>query len=241
MNMSRFLKQKPLPSKVEDIDKELQKGVLDDGIKITWYNKNQKRSEEHPDGTKYYFHPSGMLRYEELPDGTKREWGFPGERKEFILPNGETKICDTLHYYLKYEKLPDGTERGYYDSKDNDLKYEKFPNGREVTWSLNYTSYRIPGLDKLPDGMYKVRKSSDGIKMIYNEKNEVIYHFTNDVEDTDAWLAKERIKAKKEKNMLKFEGKPKIIREVANKIASSKAFNDIALKLALQKVKKSRR
>ena len=240
----------------------LESEILPGGLKIEYSLYGRTKSQTWPNGRRREWENEGMMNHEYLPDGTERtyagnelcaekipggverHWYFcaPEERIEASedLPDG-TKHSYFLSPRIRSEKLPDGTEHGYYDSKDNDLKYEKFPNGREVTWSLNYTSYRIPGLDKLPDGMYKERKSSDGIKMIYNEKNEVIYHFTNDVEDTDAWLAKERIKAKKEKNMSKFEGKPKIIREVANKIASSKTFNDIAFKVALQKVKKSSR
>ena len=71
------------------------------------------------------------------------------------------------------------------------------------------------------------------------ETPDVIYHETNGKEDTNIYLAQQRIAEQKEKKLAKLLDKPNL-QKVVGKIVNTKVFNDIALAVAKKKIKKSR-
>lgn len=100
------------------------------------------------------------------------------------------------------------------------MKYEKLPDRTERTWYVG--------------GELRSESLRDGTHTSYDEFGNVTYHDKNYIEDTKVYRAKQRVENKKAKNLSKLEDKPKLQKVVA-KIADSKVFKDIALKVAMRK------
>ena len=84
----------------------------------------------------------------------------------------------------------------------------------------------------------KLKKLPDGTEFKWNPKGNITYHATNGVNDTNIYLAKQRVEKKKEEKLQKLQDKPKLQKAVS-KVVSTKAFQNIALKVAERKIKKS--
>lgn len=108
------------------------------------------------------------------------------------------------------------------------VEREKLPDGTEREWNED----RYLTNEKLPDGTVYHETYDTAIK--YDKSGNIIYHATNGVDDTKVYRAKQRVENKKAKNLSKLEDKPKLQKVVA-KIADSKVFKDIALKVAMRK------
>lgn len=109
-----------------------------------------------------------------------------------------------------------------YDEKSRIIKEQSDPR--------HYTEYHYYG------GSNNIEFS----KQIIDGKVWRVKHFNQDgVEDTVAYLAREHVAKRKEEKLAKLEGKPKIKR-VAEKVFGSKALNDLDVKIAARRIKKSR-
>ena len=123
---------------------------------------------------------------------------------------------------LACESLPNGVTHEWYEN--GQMESEKLPDKTERSWNED----KQVAFEMLPNGTTQRWK--------YHRSGVFLSHTTNGVEDTNVYLAKQRIKEKKEAKLQKLEDKPKLQKAVS-KIADTKAFNDIALRVATRKIK----
>ncbi|MBQ7660209.1 MAG: hypothetical protein IJS26_05705 [Alphaproteobacteria bacterium] len=159
-------------------------------------------------------------------------------RRIGYLPDGKTVDYDLWEDGLSGERYKgtykerhaDGTLRKQETYSAKTYKVEKFSEDGEIRESE--ISYKINETgDAIQDGWeYKFDKQN----CVASAK-----HFTDGVEDTVTYLAREYVAKRKEEKLAKLEGKPKIKR-VAEKVFGSKALNDLDVKIAARRIKKSR-
>jgi len=153
------------------------------------------------------------------------------------------------------------TGHGHTIAADNgvrpELKRYKYEKDCTKTECYSFRDVRKDGKDAEPD--WFVEEYSDGRKFEYDSsknlrikkenntvteydgKGNVEYHSTDGKDDTIVFLAKERLAKRRAEAMEKLEEQPAIVKKVANKIADSEIFNDIAMKWAVNQVKKNRK
>ena len=168
--------------------------------------------ERHlPDGTIQHFMPYESVR--KLNHNPDEDYFYSGSK-------GPGDVWDQY----RVERPIEPEKRSCFTGCDEcSLVYEKTPDGTVKKYDL-YGS------------LTEVQSPSDHTVTKYNG-GSVSYHSTNGVEDTIAYRARRRVEHLKEKKLASLEDKPKIVRKIANKVASSKAFENIALKVAERKIK----
>jgi len=160
---------------------------------------------------------------------------------EMRLPQVEKIVTETIDgKEVQKQIYADGS----YGIRNGDEIKRYFPDGKEQIYKYTRRGFTIIS-EELPDGTERKwdeygkkisEKLPDGTEIRYDKRGKVTYHATKGKEDTVIYLAEQRVLEKMEKNKEKLIKAPKVVQ----KIASSKAFNDIALKVAKKKIKKSR-
>ena len=165
-----------------------------------------------PDGTVQHFVPYKYVR--EVNHDPDPDYYDSGCR-------GEGVVWDEYRSKIRIES----SNRSDFNpnSVDCALVYEKLPDQTERKYDLY-------------GRLEELRSPNDNTLTKYFGL-EICYHSTNGVEDTIAYLAKERIKNKKEQKLAETKYKSKIIQKLTGRIADSKVFNNIALKVATRKIK----
>lgn len=165
-----------------------------------------------PDGCMTSYDAKGNVTYRKSWTGEERgyEWYENGQKKSEIVVDGDDR------YECKWYE-------------NGQKKYESLPNGEKREWYEN-------GQIKLE--CYRGFMLS--LETRYNENGDVTYHATDGREDTAVYFAKKRVEKQKEERLAKLANKPKVVQKVATKIASTELFNNIAVKVATNRIKKGK-
>jgi hypothetical protein len=156
-------------------------------------------------------------KYDEQ-DRRTQEIVLAGDRA-FLLKRTYEPDCEKIEQFNLQKIAEDGKEVKPYRTT------EKYQGGKILSYDENKNLRR---------------KIENNMEIQYDKEGKVTFHYTNGVEDTSVYLATERIAKRKKEKLAKLEGKPKVVQKVVAKVADTKAFNDIALKVATRKIKKAR-
>ena len=145
-------------------------------------------AEKLADGTERSFSRKGLVMSEKFPDGSKKEYDV------YVYETRTSRLVGAYHsgragrylrtkHYLQKETLADGTVHTFYpnDQKESTL----LPDGSFKKWNVR--------------GAVLQEKSADGkvVDYKYDRNGKLNYHAVNGVEDTVAYLAKQRVAAKR--------------------------------------------
>lgn len=152
--------------------------------------------------------------------------------------DNQGRIIQSIEYKICKVPYP-GVKDAYIDKQ---CGIDKIINYNPETGNID-TKFVYKDDNKVSETHYTYYEDSSKIETVTKKENDstIFEHYTIDgKEDTIDYLANERVKARKQEITAKNGSRPKVIRDVAQKIIATNLFNRLAKRKALRAVKKSR-